>query len=665
MKRQFALGALALAIPIAAWADISGTATVNSGQNFNFDTGQVVSSGGDISFTGSAITYVGSAKGGNLGALGFSGSSGYANVTPTILQALAGLPGAATNTPILASTITAGTSNGSVLALQTNGGNAAKYLVTAISSSSISFQYTTFGASGGGGGGSTPTLKDVQNNSSLTPNGFPNSGVAPSTLIVVHGNNMANPGSQAVLQDSTKGLPTTLNGASANVAAGGKTYPLAFYYAIPTQAALVLPAAVPTGPATLTYTFSGATASMNFNVVPSAFGIDAYGSNQAVVQDSISGSLIDFNHSAKPGQIVTVWGSGLGSNPADSDTMYTTSPHTISTPVQAWLGGVQATDIKYSGASVYPGVHILVFTVPQGVPNSCFNPLVIVTGSGNPVDSNTPIVPVMGNGGVCTDAYTGLTGSTISNLTSQTNVRNGSVSVFQSTMPATNGSGSTVMDIAFAGFQQTTGSGYEFSAFSVGACSLTQSISSSGGSSTSTGLDAGTVSVTGPSGTPVTLSTFPTGVGNYFAQLASNAIPTSGGTFTFNGKGGSGSNAVGAFTASINFPNPILSWTNQAASATVSRTAGQTYTWTGGAPGTFVIMSGSSTANGVSGSYSCISPVEAQTFTVPSYILYGLPAGSGTSMIENSTAFSTFTATGLDYGVAFGGVSFTINSVWN
>jgi hypothetical protein len=651
MKKQTAITILALGIPLAVFADISGNGSLASGGGFAFDTGQSGATG-DIIFTGSSITFQGSAKGGVIP--GFTGAASYGQITQQILQSLAPL---ASNAPIAASSL----SVGSIIAIETNGGNGAKVLVTAISSSALAFQFTTFGPSGGGGGGATgPTLTDVLNNSSFTPDGFPNSGVAPSTLIVIRGNNLANPGSQAILQDTTKGLPTTLNGASASVSSGGKMYPLAFYYAIPTQAAAVLPAAVPVGPATLNYSFGGSTATKNINVVPSAYGIDIYDGNLAVVQDSISGSLIDFTHSGKPGQIVTVWGSGLGADSADSDTAYISVPHTISTPVQVWLGGVQATDVRYSGSSVYPGVHIVIFTIPQGVHDGCFNPLIIVTGSGNPVDSNSTIVPVMSSGGVCTDPYTGLNGTTIGTLFTQTNVKSGTLFVGQSTMPATTGSGTQVNDVALATFQQVTNSSFAGGFAGVGACAINQ-LSVSGGTSTSTGLNAGTITVTGPSGTPVQLQTFPTIAGEYLAQLPAGAIPSSGGTFAFHGTGASGANSVGAFDASITFPNPLIAWTNQSASATVMRSAGQTYTWTGGAPGTFAIMTGTSTSNGVSGGYTCMAPVEAGTFTVPPYVLYGLPAGSGSSQLENSTKFTNFAATGLDYGIAFGFNSISTN----
>jgi uncharacterized protein (TIGR03437 family) len=648
MRRQITACALAFFIALAAWADIvDQNATVSAGGGLSFDTGK--NGSGDITFTGSSITFTGSAKGFNLGNLGLAG---YTTLDTSQKGAVVQV---ASTTPIPLSQLVPG----DVFALLTNAGNLVKALVTASSSSSISVMFTTYGATSAGG---APIITEVQNNSSLIPNGFPNSGVAPSTLIVIQGGNLANPGSQTVLQDSTKGLPTTLNGASATVAAGGKTYPIAFYYATATQAAGVLPAGVPTGQATLTYTYGGNSTTATFNVVPSAFGIDVYGANQAVVQDSINGSLIDFTHSAKAGQIVTVWGTGLGADAADSDTTYAPAPHTIGTPVQVFVGGVPATNVAYSGASAYPGVHVIVFTMPSNVPNGCFNPIAILTGSGTSVLSNMPIVPFMSNGGICKDAYTGLAGDAIANLASQTSVRSGLLSVGQVTAPGTSGALTTNTG-ASALFQNVSGSAFGRSgSFAIGTCAVNEtSPGSNSGTVAATGLELGNITVTGPSGGPVPLTKLPTGEGAYFAQLSAGAIPASGATFTFRTTDGPD---LEALTQSVTFPNSILSWSNQSDSAMITRASGQTYNWTGGAPGTFVIMTGSSVSNGAQGSYSCIAPAEAGTFTVPSYILSGLPAGSGQSSIQNSTGLSAFDVTGLDSGFAFGYVTFSVNSTW-
>jgi hypothetical protein len=356
-----------------------------------------------------------------------------------------------------------------------------------------------------------------------------------------------------------------------------------------------------------------------------------------------------------------VWGSGLGAHPADSDTTKSTTPQAISTPVQVWMGGVQATNVAYSGASVYPGVHIVVFTMPPGVPDGCFNPIAILTGSGIPVLSNMPIVPVMSSGGICKDVYTGLTGDAIAYLASLPSVRSGLVSVGQVTAPGASGA-LTTNSSASALFQKVTGEFGISRSFSMGTCAVNETLTSSmSGTATATGLESADLTVTGPSGDVVTLNKLPTVEGAYFAQLSAGAIPASGGTFTFRATDGAD---LEAFTKSVMFPSSIVSWSNQSDSVTVTRTSGQTYNWTGGAPGTFVIMSGSSVSNGAQGSYVCIAPVEAKTFTAPSYILSGLPAGSGQSSIQNTTGLSTFDATGLDSGFIFGFATFSVTSTW-
>ncbi len=664
MRTKIAIGVLALAA--SGFADIiDKNATLSAGAGFAFDTGST-SASGDIVFTGTSITWQGGAKGGVIP--GATGATAYSAITP---QVLTGLASFASNSPIPASSLAVGT----VVGLQTKGGNGAKFLVTAISSTSLSFEYTTYGGNAGGGGGSsTPNISKVLNNSSLIPTGFSNSGVTPSSIIQIQGSNLSDPvqGTLA-LEDSTKGLPTTLRGASAKVTAGGKDYPIAWYYTSPSQSAGVLPAGVPPGQATLTYTYNGTTTTSSINVVPAAFGIDVYNGNYAVLQDSVSGAIISPTNSAKPGETLTLWGSGLGADQGLSDTTANAAQQKINTPIQVFIGSTQVpqSNIRYVGSLYYPGVNGIVFDVPQGVASGCFLSIAVVAKvNNNSVTSNVATASFMPNGGVCQDVYTGLDGNSVSTLNSGGNTRSGFVSIFQSSNQAPGGS-TTVTDSAFASFNQTSGvSAFNDSSSttSVGSCTLIQTLSNSSGGPlpTVTGLNAGTITVTPPSGGTINLTSFPQVPGTYTASLTS-AIPSAGGTYTITGSGGSGANAVGPFTTTITFGGPLLSWTNQASNATVIRSQGQTYTWTGGTPNTFVIMTGSSTStsSGVTASYFCIAPVEAQTFTVPAYITAGLPQGSGSSSIENSTAFNLFKATGLDFGAAIGAVSFQINSTFN
>jgi len=640
-----ALAALA-AFPSSA-ADLSGTTTLTATQSLNLETGATAASGGDILWNGSSITPQGTAKAGVVP--GLTGASGFAALDQATLQALSAF---ASSAPIPSSSLPAGT----IFAVITTAAHPAKVLVTANSGSSITLQFTTFGATGGGSGGG-PSITNVLNNSSEIPAGFPNSGISQGALFKILGSGLADAG-DANLHDSVPGLPSTLNGASVNVQSGSTTVHPALYYATPTQIDAVLPSSFPTGPATVTVSYKGAASnSFNISVVAAAPGITTYNSGATIVAQDFArptdayGGLVTFQKSAVPGGIITVWGSGFGAT-TDSDTTYTGAPHASSVSYSIYIGGVQVTNVAYVGRSVYPGVHVIVLTIPQNVPTGCYVPFAVVTGN---IVSNVATLPIKAGGGVCSDPQLGINGDQLTNLSGQSNVKSGFLIVSQSTGPPPVG----VSNNALAIFQQSTGVSTPAGGLvSIGGCIVAQSISGSSG--TSIGLNAGTITVTGPGASPVTLQAFPLLPGTYIGTLAS--IPSTGGAFVFNGTAGS---QVGAFSANVSFPNPLIVWTNQSAAATVSRSQGLTVTWTGGAPGTYVIITGSSASGSASGSFTCFAPQSAGQFAVPSYVLLALPAGSGATTVQNSTNLTTFSATGLDFGAALGNVGFTVNSTYN
>ena len=375
MKKQILTAILALALPAAALADLSDTKMLTASTNLNLDTGATASgAGGDILWNGSTLTPQVNAKAFSLP--GGSGAATFDALDQTTIQAFsmvaspAALPGSSLTTD-------------SIFIVFTNAGHAAKVLVTANSGGSITLQFTTFGAGGGSGGG--PSITDVLNNSSLIPAGFPNSGIAQGSLFQVLGSGLAEDG-DATLHDSQAagGLPTTLNGASITVTVGSTTVNVALYYATPTQIDGVLPANTPTGSGTLTVTHNGTPTSFTIQVVTAAPGITTYNNGTAVAQDNSRptdpyGGLITFTKSAAPGAVIIVWGSGLGAT-ANSDTAYDTSGHQTSVAYTVYIGGVQlpAANVNYKGASVYPGVSVLVLTIPQNVPTGCYVPLAAV-----------------------------------------------------------------------------------------------------------------------------------------------------------------------------------------------------------------------------------------------------------------------------------------------
>ena len=650
MQRAFcnrlSWAALALAaFPISA-ADLSSTTTLTATQSLNLDTGATAASGGDILWSGTSITPQGSAKAGVVP--GITGVSGFALLDQATLQAISGL---GSSSPIPSSSLTVGT----ILGVATNAAHVSKVLLTANSGGSITLQFTTFGATGGSGGGG-PSITNVLNNSSEIPAGFPNSGISQGALFKILGSGLADAG-DANLHDSGPGLPSTLNGASINVQSGSTTAHPAMYYATPTQIDGVLPSNFPTGPATVTVSYKGAASnSFNINVVTAAPGITTYNSGATVVAQDFArptdpyGGLVTFQKSAVPGGIITVWGSGFGAT-ADSDTTYTGAPHAGSVPYSIYIGGVQVTNVAYVGRSVYPGVHVVVLTIPQNVPTGCYVPFAVVTGN---IVSNVATLPIKAGGGVCSDPQLGINGDQLSGISGS--AKTGFLVVSQITAQ-----GSGTQNIAGAFFQQASAvSGPNGSSIvSIGGCVLTQTVTG-GSTGTTTALNAGTITVSGPGGTQVTLTSNPIVPGFYFAQL--NSIPSTGGAYVFNATAGS---QVGAFTATVNFPNPLLAWTNQAAAANVGRSQGFTATWSGGTPGSYVLITGTSASGSTTGSYTCYAPQSAGTFTVPSYILLGLPAGSGTTAVQNSTNVTAFSATGLDFGGALGNVQFSVNTAYN
>ena len=159
--------------------------------------------------------------------------------------------------------------------------------------------------------------------------------------------------------------------------------------------------------------------------------------------------------------------------------------------------------------------------------------------------------------------------------------------------------------------------------------------------------------------------------GGYFANLGGGTpsipgFPGGGaapdylepGTYRIdNGSGGSGPDAVGAFSASITIPQ-LLNWTNMDSIETVNRAAGQEITWTGGDPSGYVYMFGFSSSgtsnNAAVSSFYCTERTSAGRFTIPSYVLSTLPATSGQNIgllsVNNVVNPVTFTAPGLDVG---------------
>jgi uncharacterized protein (TIGR03437 family) len=656
IRGRSAIAVLAVLCPAAAWANLSSTQTLSANARFSFDTGAVVTSGGDILFTGTSLTLEGSATA--YGSLG-SGSAVYSSLTQLTLSSLSA---------VYTSAAIGSVSVNQIIAVHTNGGNYAAVLITAVSSSSLSFQFTTFGVSGGTPPPSGPTVTGLLNNYSNIQPGLPNYGIAPGSIFVIYGTGMSNPAvTTATLQSSTAagGIPLTLNGASISVTVNGVTTHPGIYYAVPTQIAAVLPSGTPTGQGTITVSYNNvASAAFTIQVVPSAFGLDTVyetGSGLGVGTNSTTYALVNYNASASPGQTINLWGSGLGADTADSDTAYTSTPHAVNTPLQIYIGGILAT-IGYQGSSGFPGLNQINVTIPTNVQTGCGVSVVAVTGT---VVSNTVTIPINPGGGVCSDSAFGITGTQLLSESGQTSTPAYSGGYLSVSRSIYDGMTEGEIGASFLSYpaSQTSFTGY--TSPSLGNCIVIQAIQTTSTTTPTlpTALDAGTISVTGPAGTQQIPEL---AIGAYSLQPSSTFLPATFGTFTFTGAGGKN---VGPFTVSISYSNP-LSWTNMNAITSITRSQGVTVNWTGGASGTYVfIYGGSSNASGsVSVSFECYASVSANQFTIPSYVLLALPTTSsnGSLSVSNYAPSQPFSASGLTTGSASAsaGVGFSISPAY-
>jgi len=666
-----ALAVLALAFPVVALADVTGTPTIPAGSTLSLDTGAVSTSGsGDITWSGTSFSVVGSATVYDLpGTVAL-----YNSLTKSLISSdFAALLSSNTITPAV----------GDVIIAKTNGGNYAKSYVQSISGTSITLEFDTFGGSSSTSGG--PNITAVQNNYSNLVAGLPNYGIAPGSLFVIYGTAMA---TTSNLSEKFP-LATSLNGVSVSVSVNGTPIPdqPGLYYVTATQIAGVLPSTAPTGQATFTVT-NGTQASNSFQtqIVQSAFGLDTIfggGTGEAVVTDA-NYKVIGPTFSASPGQTVILWGSGVGADTKNDDKTYPAAnlDNLTSIPMTAYIGGISA-NIDYRGRSQYPGVDQVVVTIPESVTPGCNVSIVLVSGSSSTA-SNFGTVAVNPNGGACSDPnspynVTSLSGDATVNIgfvaiLAETTTSYGSALARPSTshstsvrtvskpftapvhLRATTSSADDALGIFYSIQGSEFGNYASYQQASIGSCVVYQEVLSTTTPTTpfkETALDAGTITVSGPDGSATLTSLSLLGeIGLYDAQLKAGFIPSSGGSFVFNGSGGTTSPSVGSFSATVDLGAPLFSWTNMATTTSVTRSAGIHVTWEGGQSGTYVEISGDSEGSSIGADFLCLAKQQDLQFTVPSWVTESLPAGTGSLLVVNVSNPVSFTATNLNFGYA-------------
>jgi hypothetical protein len=158
-----------LVLPVSGLADMTGSTTLSANSTFNLNAGATPGCEGDIAWDGdSSLSPSGAAT--LYSVPGAGGSAEFDTLTLAVLQTLSysstNIPNAAVN---------------DVVAVKTNAGSYAKVVVTAISGTSITLQYDTYGVTAG-----APVILNVMNNYSYST-------VSQGSLFVIGGCGLANP----------------------------------------------------------------------------------------------------------------------------------------------------------------------------------------------------------------------------------------------------------------------------------------------------------------------------------------------------------------------------------------------------------------------------------------------------------------------------------------
>lgn len=534
----------------------------------------------------------------------------------------------------------------------------------------------------------------VVNAASYTPVGLPDYGIAQGSIFMVFGTAMGPP---QFAEAPGFPLQTELAGTSINVTVKGTTVKAIILRSAATWAQAIMPSNTPTGEGTLTVTYNGKTsAPVALRVVKSAFGI--FTRNQA---GSGPASLQNFNsdldrpanshiEAAKPGQVVTLWGTGLGPVSFD-ETMPPQTGDLEDVPVEVLVSGRSA-EILYKGrSSQFPGLDQINFVIPENV-GGCYSPIAVKI---NDMVSNYATASIYAQNTLCADSDS-FGGNNMEALKRNGDFRIGGILLKRyrgdfETSPS--GPMQLLIDFGDGRFSQYDQNGFLAANpfFDVWGRAASCHVESRRMDSVSDddhlasdptprgALDSGaSLTISGPQGTHDIARS---GEGYEYEEELGGTLPgepakpafLEPGEYTLAGHGG---RDVGPFTATLTVPSAVT-WSNQAAIGEIDRKEDLRIEWTGGGdPATervIIIGASADTASLVRGAFTCVAPAAWGAAVVPSTVLGSLPASSewkdsafptGALMVGNVPLLlnSRFAAPGLDVGY-FAYALFTLMNV--
>lgn len=635
---------------MAALADVTNTQTISSGQHVSLDAGTILSSGGDLAFTGTSITPQGTAEFNSYG-------TGGAVLYGTLVQATLEFAASYNVTPISGGSLVAG----EVFAVFTNGANYAKVWIMAVSSTSLTIEYYTYEAATGG---NTPTITAVQDAGGYTAN------VAEGSIFVVKGANLSGSGYFA----TTYPLPPTFMNTSimfTPLTGGSPTSAYIVYLYNQNgvnQLAAILPSTVAVGSYNVTVSYNSSMSAPFFVQVvqqkPGLLTADSTGHGLVLDQNYISSTQYDVNRfttgaldgdtfsPGHPGQTMIAWMTGLGPVPfADNTAAPAYNFAANGQNIQVLVNGTAITPFYAGSAPGLSAIDQIDFTLPASVTTGCAVPLQI---SENGIVSQPTFISIA-PAGASACVQPGYTTAQLQAFDNGAAVYTGDFTLGQSAEfvsgPITSSTAALGMFTEYTGFELPA-MPPPATTIATSGCTVTQIIPSTTAPPPSTGaqginLDAGKVTLIGPAASNLNGTAF-TETNNTYNLFISGPGPNVGGnlaagTYNLSGAGGAG---VGAFNATVTLGAPFT--LTGGLPSTVTRGAGLTLNWTGGNPSDVVTVSGISAtiANDfqTGAEFVCYTTAGANTITVSSSILNQLPAVTAAEN-ANFTGYSTLMVT--------------------
>ena len=509
-----------------------------------------------------------------------------------------------------------------------------------------------------------PVVGGVTSAASYIDPKLPNGAVAQGSIAIISGINLG-PG-QISIDSTTPFQKTTLSGTSVAITVNGTTTAGLMYYTSASQLAFVIPSNTPAGTGTVTVSYNGqagpaapirvAAGNPGIFTVTSdgqGAGILTYPDYSLVSATKVGncGGPYTYCGAANPGDVLTVWATGLGPVNGSDAAGAGLGVNMTSVPTTIWLGNQQISPAYAGRSGCCIGEDQIVFTVPANAPTGCNVPLTIQIG--NFVSNSVSVAVAPAGTRTCAGTDPVFTPSAISKL-SNLGTETFSYAEFdlkhQDQDPGyiDKLAGTLIRFTIPASAQPFFVSDSDYPAF--GTCQIFNTLNGSNPPLTPVaGLDSGAqITVQGPNGS----TSAGVNGGTSSAVVSSTGAYLVPGTYTISAPGGKD---IPAFTASITIPTmPTMTspTPDAAAPITVTRSNGLTVTWTGGQPNGYVqleIYNATDNTFTTGADIQCSAPAAAGTFTIPANVLMALPAGGFGGLTfrpyANPTAISV---TGLD-----------------